>query len=480
MNTVATVASRESLERIPGHEIIFHPHSFGDPAGRLFWWRGQLYRAIRSEWMPVLERLFDEGVIRKLVDRGLLIESQPTALKVDGYEMVVRHQTVPFPSYPEEWCPAMLKDAALAQLELLTELARCGFTLKDAHPWNILFDACKPVFVDFSSIVPINHDAAWCGYDQFYRFFLNPLTLMAHGQDRIARRLLPEIDGVSKSEVSALTRPSFSMGSIFTSINRSRLILRSAAARLWRKRPAQTSTAFVPKESLSPVTYLASLEQLKRELEKVMFPSAGNEESDDRENSKPWPSSQSGWTAKQRTIHKILSDLRPISVLDIGSDTGWYSKLVATFGGRVVSFDKSVPRVNQLYCDARDGRLPILPLVMDFTDPTPPRGLSSHWAVAATERFPCEMVLALSLVQQTVSKRYLNFEQIVGGLALFSKRWLVVEFVPSETTELSRWQPHIASSYNLNSFIDALRKQFRSVNIKPSHPEPRVLLFCEK
>jgi hypothetical protein len=40
------------------------------------------------------------------------------------------------------------------------------------------------------------------------------------------------------------------------------------------------------------------------------------------------------------------------------------------------------------------------------------------------------MVLALGLVHQIVFKRYLNFEQIGQGFALFSKRWLVVEFVP--------------------------------------------------
>ena len=100
----------------------------------------------------------------------------------------------------------MLKDAALTNIRLLTELARYRFTLKDAHPWNILFDAWKPVYVDISSIVSISDNTAWHGYDEFCRFYLYPLMLMAHGQDRIARRLLPELDGVSKADVSKLTR----------------------------------------------------------------------------------------------------------------------------------------------------------------------------------------------------------------------------------------------------------------------------------
>ena len=116
MNTIASPAIHNRVDQIPYDEVTFHPHSFGDPAGRLFWWRGELYRGIRSEWTTTLRQLFRDGIIQGLVDRGLLIETLPTSLKIDGYEMVVSHRHVPFASYPEEWCPAMLKDAALTKI----------------------------------------------------------------------------------------------------------------------------------------------------------------------------------------------------------------------------------------------------------------------------------------------------------------------------------------------------------------------------
>src|SRR5678815_3981698 len=94
-------------------------------------------------------------------------------------QMVVRHRMVPFTSYPEEWCPAMLKDAALTLLDLLVELARCGLTLKDAHPWNLLFDRGRPVYVDLVSITPLV-DERWRNEAEFRRFYLHPLLLMAH------------------------------------------------------------------------------------------------------------------------------------------------------------------------------------------------------------------------------------------------------------------------------------------------------------
>lgn len=79
----------------------------------------------------------------------------------------------------------MLKDAALTVLDLLLELAQCGLTLKDSHPWNVLFDAEKPVYVDLTSIVLLDGDS-WGGYDQFCRFYMNPLLLMSLGHERTA------------------------------------------------------------------------------------------------------------------------------------------------------------------------------------------------------------------------------------------------------------------------------------------------------
>ena len=140
-----------------------------------------------------------------------------------------------------------------------------------------------------------------------------------------------------------------------------------------------------------------------------------------------------------------------------------------------MSFDPTPIYITELYVDARDKNLPILPLIMDFTDPTPSRGLSSHSSIAAAERLRCDMVLALSLVPDVVFKRKLHFDQVVEGLALFSKRWLVVDFIPMHGRQSDGF-----SWYTLDNFISTLKERFRSVSIMPSHPETCVLLLCEK
>src|SRR5262249_54481120 len=137
---------------IPYDQLKFHPHSFADPDGRLFWFEGELYRAISHQKTPFFDRLFEEATIPYLIERGLLIQSERTGLVLEGYGMVLRHRSVPFTSYPNEWCAAMFKDAALTYLKLFEELIPRGLTLKDTHPWNLLFEGAKPVYVDITSI----------------------------------------------------------------------------------------------------------------------------------------------------------------------------------------------------------------------------------------------------------------------------------------------------------------------------------------
>lgn len=226
-------------------------------------------------------------------------------------------------------------------------------------------------------------------------------------------------------------------------------------------------------------SHLDFLKNIRREVESITLPSLKKELAEPDGKYRLSFSNQEHWTTKQRTLHKIITELKPNSVLDLGSNTGWYSKLAALLGSKVIAFDIDESWVTQLYDDASKEKLPILPLIMDFTKPTPARGLGNHWAIAATERFQCDMVLALGLVHHIVLNRRLNFNHIVEGLSLFSKRWAVVEFIPHEDQEVSSSRLSEISWYTLDNFIDALKKQFNTVSIMPSHPEERVLLLCE-
>ena len=51
---------------------------------------------------------------------------------------MLRHERLPFISYPYEWTFGMLRDAALLHLDLLDDGMDQGLTMKDASPYNCL------------------------------------------------------------------------------------------------------------------------------------------------------------------------------------------------------------------------------------------------------------------------------------------------------------------------------------------------------
>ena len=472
------------MQRIPYNEIVFHPSSYADPNGRLFWWRGQLYRAISTERASLYWRLFDEGVVERLINKGLLIETELTSLLIDDYKMVLRHRELPFVSYPYEWCAAMLKDAAIMLINLEIELAQHGVTLQDAHPWNVLFDGPKPIYVDFTSIVPAREDALWPAYDEFCRFFIYPLYLFCQGYGRIARWLLHDLDqGVRKSDLVALTRKSTlclkaeSIGMQLVSMVKQRV---PRPFRLSLKKGFTLAKSVLLKPLAGTRSRLYFLQQVRREVEGITIPLFKTEWSEYYDGFFPSFSPSHDWTTKHITVHQVLSELRPKSVLDIGSNRGWYSQLAALLGSQVVALDVDEGCITQLYYDTKVKRLPIIPLVMNFKRPSPGYGLCNQQRAPATERLKCDMVLALALVHHLVFKQHLNFDQIVDGLSIFSKRWLLVEFIPPDDRYVREWWSEKFSWYTLDNFISALKRRFHNLRILPSYPGSRVLLLCEK
>src|SRR5208283_2932115 len=142
--------------------------SYVDPHGRLFLEDDRMIRHIFTEHAAFYRDLFKKGVIGRLSDKGLLVESH-IAKNRGGEGLFITHPRIEPISYPFEWSPEMLKAAALHTIDLAVELAEHDLTLQDATPYNIVFDCFHPVFVDFTSISPVSGDFLWKPYDQFLR-----------------------------------------------------------------------------------------------------------------------------------------------------------------------------------------------------------------------------------------------------------------------------------------------------------------------
>ncbi|MFC1705397.1 hypothetical protein ACFL59_01075 [Planctomycetota bacterium] len=104
-----------------------------DPNGRVFFYQGRVYRGIRPERVAFVARLFDEGIVERLVARGLLIGTRRTDLSLEGYGLVLEHDKLDVHIQPREWSWPSYANAATTYIELTKELCRHGLTFVDGH-----------------------------------------------------------------------------------------------------------------------------------------------------------------------------------------------------------------------------------------------------------------------------------------------------------------------------------------------------------
>lgn len=83
------------MGKIPYNEVVFDPHSFRDKGGRVFRWRGEIYRGIRAASASMFMRLLRDGVIQGLVEHSLLIERKLTDTSLSFGTVLFRSSHIP-------------------------------------------------------------------------------------------------------------------------------------------------------------------------------------------------------------------------------------------------------------------------------------------------------------------------------------------------------------------------------------------------
>ena len=427
------------------------------------------------------------------------------------YDLVLEHEKIPFTSYPHEWPASMLKAAALFHIDLYTELGPYGLTIKDWHPYNILFKGTEPVFVDFTSIIPTDNlqdeeyltppyvpalfkhfwDTTSAYLYEMYRrmfvpYFLLPIYLMHQRRYKLTRRRM--LETTLNASGSVIQRRE-----VFLEVNKSHLFYNAMA--LLKKialiDPRKRKRYFwkIIREEIN------SLNVSVTQSNYINYFDAKNE-------AFAFEPSQD-WTNKQIAIYEAIQKLKPATVLDVAGNTGWFSILAAKQGCQVVAFDIDEACMNVLYARAKREQLSILPLVVDFTNLTPDVfpieynnednysliGGDFPLLLSAEKRLKCDMVLALGIIHHLVLGQNKNFAQITNTLSKLSKKHLVLEFISKDDKLVVaepdffpalNSNPNDFSWYTLNNLVIEIRRHFKNIKITKSFPDTRTILICSK
>lgn len=449
--------------------------SFRDPSGRVVFDGEAVWRIVNNDADADLQRLLGFDIIKEMQGEGRLVRVESGSLAdfarfagsetVEDGSVLYRHPRVKFPSYPSEWAPEMLHAAGELTLDIAESLLPLNWGLKDATPYNILFDGPDPIFIDLLSFeARDSEDPIWRPYSQFVKTFLLPLLVNKKLNIPLKAVFHVNRDGLDVSEAAhyfgTLAKLSPQVLSLITLPN---LLVKRAEKRadLYK-----TSTRNVsPDQARFILNH--SFRRLRRQLRNVA----------------PDPGRQSKWTAytdsnrksipeymssKREFVERTVGAKKPKRVLDVGCNNGYFSFFAARSGASVVALDHDPAVIGEVWRNAGSQGLDVLPLVVDLSRPSPSLGWRNSeipsFLDRATGQFDLVMMLAVLhhlLVQERVPLR-----EVLALAAELTTEALIIEFVPPSDPlfrRIARGREHLHEGLTAGVFEDTAKEFFEVV-----------------
>jgi hypothetical protein len=419
------------------------PASFRDPEARVVYSaEGEVLRELspraREDWQALERARF----FRRALEDGRIVATEEIE------PGLLRHERLPFVSYPYEWPFEMLREAALLQLRLLDEALAEGFVLKDGSPYNVQWRGSEPVFVDVGSFERLREGEPWAGYRQFCALFLYPLMLQAYRGIPPQPWLRGRLEGIEPAEARALL-PRFRRGVLTHVVLHDRLEAKHADRR--RDVRSELKAAGFKKELIQ-----ANVRRL-RKLVNRLSPTRGRSEWAAYREIAPY--SEEDARRKERFVRETGSARL---LWDLGANDGRFTRAVEAEYAVALDGDERV--VGELFAASRaDGSTSILPLVVDLADPSPARGWRGVERRRLEERGRPDLVLALALVHHLAISRNLPFSELVTWLRSLGGR-LVIEFADRDDPMVARLlagkRAEVHEDYGREQFERALAAGF--------------------
>jgi SAM-dependent methyltransferase len=395
----------------------------------------------------------------------------------DG-SLIVEHQPIPFPNYPYEWPAEMLRSAAALTLQLARKAVGAGFVLKDATPYNVMFDGPSPVFLDLTSFRrrdPLG--SLWPPYAQFVRTFVYPLLGSRFFGLRPDEMLLANRDGLEPGRMLALcpvyrrlVPPFLGAVTIPALFERDGRNVPPNGYRMRLARDAEEA-AFV----------------LDRLFDRAQRMLDGHRARPRRGGAFGYMNGGHGYAPaqfgeKERFLVKTFERWPPRKVLDIGCNAGHFSLMAARHGARVVAIDRDPDVAGALWRSAREAKANVLALVVDIARPPGACG----WANRECESFlgrargQFDYVLLLALLHHLLVSERAPLAEIFALAAELTTQFAVVEYIDpadAQFQQIARGRGELHRELTRESFESAAGRFFQVVEAHDVSPSRRIYLL---
>lgn len=440
--------------------------SFRDPSGNVFYQNGIVYRNVNNVYKDDYLQLIDSGLYDKLTKSNFLIKHIEVKSNKNIYK-TIKPKQIPFISYPYEWCFGQLKSAALLTLNIQKIALQYNMSLKDASTFNVQFIGTKPIFIDTLSFEKYLEGKPWIAYRQFCQHFLAPLTLMSYADVRLNSLLSSFLDGIPLDlatkllPISAKIKPG-----IFAHI-----VLNAQSQKVMA-----TTTADKNKYKVSQLGLEAIVDSLISTISSLKPKKINSTWGQYYSNTNYQVES---FGSKKKLVYKLFDSIPVKSILDLGSNNGLFSEVVSKTGAYVISADYDRNAVEQNFNQVKKNN--ILPLVVDFMNPTPSLGWANTERKSFWDRLNVDAIMMLATIHHFVIGNNLPFDKI-ASLVSSKCKYLIIEFIGKDDSQvkiLLSQRDDMFLDYNQSSFETTFSKYFKTIK-KENIPNTNRILYLMK
>lgn len=443
--------------------------SFRDAAGRVFERDGVLLRRINPMFEATFRAVERSGLLDELQRGNLLIPHKELTGNASG-EVVIQPERIPFITYPYEWTPCQLRDAALLTLELADRALRRGFVLRDASAYNIQLRNGRPILIDSLSFALRERDSPWMAYGQFCRHFLGPLALASLVDPELLRLSCNYADGIP---IRLASRTLGWRGLLNVGVG-VHLHVHALAERRAAKRPPSSSPADVPDRRLAQTIdgLRSTIDQLPIKAPATAWLGyAGGAHYDAASRAE-----------KDSFISGAIDDVRPRHLWDLGSNSGDLALRHVPANGYALALDADLGCAEMCYARAKTAGASVVTVWGDLLAPSPASGWANEERASLADRGPADMVLALAVIHHLSIGGRVPLDRVASWLGRIANH-AVVE-IPSRDDPmvalLVKSRNGNAADFGPDEFRLAVGQHFEIVRETVLTGLPRTLFFLRR
>ncbi len=449
--------------------------SFRDRSGFLYFEEGLLYRYVSKSYAADYDLLNSSGLLKELYRREFLVPHEECDDRKDGAHATLRPEFLDFISYPYEWCFSQLRDAALLTLRIQKLALKHSMILKDASAYNVQFKDGHPVFIDILSFEKYEEGAPWVAYGQFCRHFLAPLALAAYVDIRYIQILRDYIDGIPLDLASKILPVRTNFNSLLFHIH-----IHSKQ----QKKYESISDDTVLKNNrnkLSLNRLLSIIDSLERTIAGLKL---GKIETEWGDYYRATNYNEEARSNKVTIVSDLLSKIKPSFVVDLGGNTGVYSRLASNLGVPTICADIDPLAVEYNYNEVKTSKEKcLLPLILDLSNPTPAIGWANEERDSFVSRIPSDAtILSLALIHHLAISNNVPLEKLARFYSQIAQN-LIIEFVPKEDSQVKKLlltREDIFPDYNESGFEAAFTEYFTITERVRIEGSLRTVYFLER